>query len=55
MQMESTKATRLLFRGSWILAYIWHSNWHNVSSISGKVAKLHFLKSQQKSLKICQD
>ena len=52
MQMENTIATCLLFKGSWILSYFWHSNWQNFGYISGKVAKQYFLESQQKSLKI---
>ena len=51
IQIENTKTTRLLFKGSWILPYFWHSNWHYFGYISGKVAKPHFLESPQKSLK----
>ena len=51
IQIENTKTTRLLFKGSWILLYFWHSNWHNFGYISGKVAKPHILESPQKSLK----
>ena len=51
IQMESTKITCLFFKGSWILFYFWHSNWHNFGYISGKVAKPHILESPQKSLK----
>ena len=49
IQIENTKTTRLLFKGSWILPYFWHSNWHYFGYISGKVAKPHFLESPQKS------
>ena len=49
--MENTKTTRLLFKGSWILTYFWHSRWHYFGYISGKVAKPHFLENPQKSLK----
>ena len=51
IQIENTKTIRLLFKGSWILLYFWHSNWHYFGYISGKVAKPHFLESPQKSLK----
>ena len=49
IQIENTKTTRLLFKGSWILLYFWHSNWHNFGYISEKVAKPYFLESPQKS------
>ena len=55
IQIENTKTIRLLFKGSWILSYFWHSNWHYFGYISGKVAKPHFLESPQKSLKIRQN
>ena len=51
IQIENAKATRLLFKGSCILLYFWHSNWHTFSRISEKVAKLHFSESPQESLK----
>ena len=44
IQMENTETTRLLSKGSWILPYFWHWNWNNFGYISGKVAKLHFLR-----------
>ena len=34
-----------------IFDLLWHLNKHNFDYILGKVAKLHFLESQQKSLK----
>ena len=49
--MENTKTTRLYFKGRWILAYCWHSDWHNFGYVLEKVTKLHFLESPQKSLK----
>ena len=52
--IENTKTIRLLFKGSWILPYFWHSNWHYFGYISGKVAKTHFLESSEKSLKTSQ-
>ena len=51
IQIENTKTIRLLFKGSWILLYFWHSNWHYFGYISGKFAKPHFSESPQKSLK----
>ena len=51
IQIENTKTTRLLFKGSWVLLYFWHSNWHYFGYISGKVGKPHFLENPQKSLK----
>ena len=51
IQIENTKTIRLLFKGSWILSYFWHSNWHHFGYILGKVAKPHLLESLQKSLK----
>ena len=51
IQMENTKATGLLFKGSWILTNFWHSSWHYFGYISGKIAKPHILESPQKSLK----
>ena len=45
------KATHLLFKGSWILTYFSHSNWHNFGCVVGKAAKPHFLKTRQKPLK----
>ena len=54
IQMENTKTTRILFKGTWILTYVWHSRWHYLGFISGKAAKPHFLESPQKSLKIRQ-
>ena len=50
--MENTKTASLLFKGSWILTYFWHSSWHYFGYISEKVAKPHFLESLQESLKI---
>ena len=47
MQIKSTKTTCLFFKDSWILSYFWHSSWHNLSYISGKVAKPYILDSQQ--------
>ena len=55
IQIENTKTTRPLFKGSWVLLYFWHSNWHYFGYISGKVAKPHFLESPQKSLKTRQN
>ena len=58
IQIENTKTTRLLFKGSWVLPYFWHSNWHYFGIfgyILGKVAKPHLLESPQKSLKTRQD
>ena len=49
--VENTKSVRLFFKGSWILLYFWHLNWHNFGYISGKFAKPHILESPQKSLK----
>ena len=43
--------SRLPFKGSWVLLYFWHSNWHYFGYISGKVGKPHFLENLQKSLK----
>ena len=54
IQIENTKTARLLFKGSWILPYFWHSNWHYLGNISGKVAKPYCLESPQESLKIHQ-
>ena len=51
IQIENTKAIRLLFKDGWILPYFWHSNWHYFGYILRKVAKPHFLESPQKSLK----
>ena len=47
--------SRLLFKGSWILPYSWHSNWEIVIHILGKVAKSNFSESPQESLKIRQN
>ena len=55
IQIENTKTTRLLFKGSWILPYFWHLNWHYFGYILGKGCKPHFLESRQESLKICQN
>ena len=55
IQVENTKTTRLLFKGSWILPYFWHSNWQIDIHISEKVAKPNFLESPQESLKIRQN
>ena len=49
--MGNTKTTRLLFKGSWILTYFWHSSWLYFGYISGKVAKPHLLESLYMSLK----
>ena len=43
--MKNTETTRLPFKGTWILANFWISNWHNFGYILRKVAKLHFLES----------
>ena len=51
IQIKNTKTTRLLYKGSWILPFFSHSNWHYFGYILGKVAKPHFLESPQKSLK----
>ena len=51
IQIENTKETHPLFKGSWVLLYFWHSNWHYFGYISGKVAKPHFLENPQNSLK----
>ena len=48
IQIENTKTTRLLFKGSWVLLYFWHSYWHYFGYISGKVAKTHFSENPQK-------
>ena len=48
---RNTKTICLYFKGCWILAYIWHSNCHNFNYILGRVAKLHFSESPQKSFK----
>ena len=55
IQMENTKTTHLLFKGSWMLTYFWHSRWHYFGYISEKVAKPHLLESPQKSLKTRQN
>ena len=51
IQIESTKTTRLLFKGSWILLYSLTLNWDNFPYISGKVTKPRILESPKKSLK----
>ena len=53
--MEKTKTTRLFFKGRWILAYFWRSNWLNFGYILGKVAKLHFSENPQRFLKTRQN
>ena len=55
IQIENTKTTCLLFKGSWILPYFWHSNLHYFGYISEKVAKPHFLEIPQEFLKIRQN
>ena len=50
IQIENSKTTQH-FKGSWILPYFWHSNWHYFRYVSVKVANSHFLESPQKSLK----
>ena len=51
IQIGNTKTTRPLFKGSWVLLYFWHSNWHYFGYISGKVAKPDFLENPQNYLK----
>ena len=51
IQIENTKTIRLLFKGSWIWPYFWHSCWHYFGYISGKIVKPHFVESPQNSLK----
>ena len=46
---KTLKTIRLLFKGSWILSYFWHSYWHYFGYISRKIEKLHFLESPQRS------
>ena len=47
IQIENTKTTRLLFKGSWILLYFWHSNWHNFGYISEKLQNHTFSKAHR--------
>ena len=44
--MENTKTTRLLFKGSWILTYFWHSSWHYFGYIFRKITQKYSFNGQ---------